>query len=185
MSQRNSGYAKKPLGAYMTPEWCTQALMAFLPRLAEYPVWEPACGTGSMVSVLRKAGFSVVGTDIDAGVDFLRAGVAPTPAGKIGAIITNPPYDLATEFIEHALRLTERDQGVVAMLLRCDFDHAQSRTHLFRDNPAFYKKLVLLRRIVWFDPGAGNRTGKSPSYNHSWFLFDHMYSGPPTISYAK
>jgi len=184
MSQRNSGYIKHPLGAYMTPPWPTEALIPFLPRLAEFPIWEPAAGTGSMVSVLRKAGFSVVGTDIETGVDFLQADAAPTPAGKIGAIITNPPYHLATLFIEHALRLTERDQGVVAMLLRCDFDHAKGRAHLFRDNPAFCKKVVLMRRILWFDPGEGNRTGKSPSFNHCWMIWDHMHEGPPTIGYG-
>jgi hypothetical protein len=51
------------------------------------------------------------------------------------SIITNPPYELATEFCDHALKLMETVRGLVAMLLRCDFDHAQSRTHLFRDCP--------------------------------------------------
>jgi len=184
VSQRTSTYERQPLDLYETPAWVTEALLPHLPQMDDCPVWEPAAGTGAMVSVLRKAGFLTVGTDIETGVDFLRVGVPPTPRGRIGAVVTNPPYSLATKFIERALQLTERDQGVVAMLLRCDFDHAKGRAHLFRDNPAFCKKVVLMRRILWFDPGEGNRTGKSPSFNHCWMIWDHMHEGPPTIGYG-
>jgi hypothetical protein len=41
--------------------------------------------------------------------------------------------------------------GKVAMLLRTDFDHAKGRQHLFGQCPIFAKKLVLTRRIVWFE----------------------------------
>ena len=54
---------------------------------------------------------------------------------------------------------------LVAMLLRCDYDHAGTREHLFGGCPAFALKLVLTKRIVWFDgPKA------APSFNHAWFL---------------
>jgi hypothetical protein len=95
-----------------------------------------------------------------------------------GAIITNPPYELATQFCEHALRLMQAARGVVAMLLRVDFDSAKGRAHLFRDNPAWSKKLVLTKRIVWFEGG------KSPSFNHCWMIWDWRHSGPATIGYG-
>jgi hypothetical protein len=66
------------------------------------------------------------------------------------------------------------------MLLRCDYDHARSRAHLFADCQAFAKKLVLTRRIVWFD---GPRA--APSFNHAWYLWNQQHSGPPTLAYAK
>jgi hypothetical protein len=69
------------------------------------------------------------------------------------------------------------------MLLRCDFDHAQSRTHLFRDCPALAKKLVLLRRIAWFVEANG-KPKASPSFNHAWFIWDWQHDGPPTIGYS-
>jgi hypothetical protein len=65
-------------------------------------IWEPACGGGKMVAALREAGFDVIGSDIADGVDFLHH--APPKTG-ICAIITNPPYLLAREFIERALHL--------------------------------------------------------------------------------
>jgi hypothetical protein len=37
------------------------------------------------------------------------------------------------------------------MLLRTDYDHAVTRRHLFSDCHAFAKKIVLTKRIVWFD----------------------------------
>ena len=91
--------------------------------------------------------------------------------------------ELATEFCEHALRLMEPVQGLVAMLLRTDFDHAKSRSHLFRDCPAFAQKLVLTKRIVWFADDNGKPKG-SPSFNHCWMIWDWNHCGPPTIAYG-
>jgi hypothetical protein len=53
---------------------------------------------------------------------------------------------MAVRFIEHALKLTVPH---VAMLLRNDFDSAIGRQQLFRFNPMFAGKLVLLNRIKW------------------------------------
>jgi hypothetical protein len=167
MSQRGSGYERKELDSYETPKWVTRAL---LPHLnGAKLIWEPACGSGKMAAVLRDAGFDVCATDIVEGCDFL------VQTERADWIVTNPPYAQAQAFIEHALRLAE----AVAMLLRCDFDHAKGRQHLFGKCPAFAKKIVLTRRIVWFDgPKA------APSYNHAWFLYDHRHRGPPTLAYA-
>lgn len=191
MSQRVSGFARKELDRYETPEWVTLAL---LPHLPDYiaSIWEPACGSGKMVDALKGAcpDVAIYESDIAPTAerplqvfegDFLNS------TWSIGyyfdAIITNPPYELATEFCESALRRTEPEKGVVAMLLRTDFDHAKSRTHLFRDCPAFAKKIVLMKRIVWFEPEPGAK-GKSPSFNHCWMIWDWKHEGPPTIGYA-
>jgi hypothetical protein len=96
----------------------------------------------------------------------------------VQAIVSNPPYALAQEFIEHALELMKPCRGIVAMLLRTDYDHAKTRQHLFSNCPAFAKKIVLTRRIVWFE-----NEKAAPSFNHAWFVFDHRHSGPPTLAY--
>jgi hypothetical protein len=124
MSQRESGYQRKLLDQYETPAWVTRALIPHLPEFTG-KVREPACGSGKMVAALRQAGFDVAGRDITQGVDFL----GQTPETGVNAIITNPPYALAREFIERALHFD--DTRIVAMLLRTDFDHAASRAHLF------------------------------------------------------
>lgn len=180
MSQRESGYARKERDLYQTPAWVTKALVPFIPcHVAR--IWECACGDGQMVRMLKDGGFEVVATDIhNSGWDFLNM---PAWTNPFDAIITNPPFELATEFIEQALRFTEPNGGFAAMLLRTDFEHAKSRTHLFRDCPAFARKVVLLKRIVWFVEDNG-KPKASPSYNHSWFIWDHRHEGPATLAYA-
>jgi hypothetical protein len=110
------------------------------------------------------------------GTDFLKASL---PSDQIQAIVTNPPYGIGQAFIEHALALTKPVGGVVAMLLRCDYDHAKTRQHLFGKCPAFAKKLILTKRIVWFDD-----LKAAPSFNHAWFLFDWQHKGAPTVAYG-
>jgi hypothetical protein len=176
MSQRDSGYARRDRDDYSTPEWVTMALVPHLPP-GQRGVWEPAAGRGKMADTLRKAGFEVSATDIETGDDFLKANQLCN--SHIRAIVTNPPYALAEDFIEHALRLTKPVNGTVAMLLRTDFDHAKTRQQLFGQCRCFWTKLVLTKRIRWFEDSKG-----SPSFNHSWFLWDWQHRGLPTLAYG-
>ena len=183
MSQRESGYARKERDLYETPAWVTAALRPALPH-ALTKVWEPAAGSGQMSRVVATWGASVVSSDVEPNALAYRADfLSSAMHDGCDAIITNPPYELATEFCEHALRLMEPAGGVVAMLLRTDFDHAKSRTHLFRDCPAFAKKLVLMKRICWFVEANG-KPKASPSFNHAWYIWDWKHDGPPAISYG-
>lgn len=173
MSQRDSGYERKERDCYETPEWVTEAL---IPHISSKPeaVWEPACGSGKMLVVLKKYFCDVHGSDIETGEDFLN-----TKTRKVDAIITNPPYNLAEKFIEFGLLHTAADRGVVAMLLRTDYDHAKTRQHLFGNCGLFAKKVVLTKRIKWFEDSKGQ-----PSFNHAWFIWDHKHSGPPVLAYC-
>lgn len=183
MSQRNSEYERKERDLYETPAWVTTALRVHMPR-AVAKAWEPAAGTGKMSGVLASWCGGVVSSDIEPHpLCYTQEFLSAELRDGCDAIITNPPYQLATEFCEHALRLMEPTNGVVAMLLRTDFDHAKSRTHLFRDNPAFCKKVVLMRRIVWFVEDDG-KPKASPSFNHAWYVWDFAHNGPPTIGYG-
>lgn len=187
MSQRESGYERQARDLYETPQWVTEALLPHISRYRSDAAWEPAAGSGKMAAVLSRHFQTVMQWDIctDGRTDCLEADFLDFEEEPDGfqAIITNPPYELATEFCERALTLTEPDGGMVAMLLRTDFDHAKSRTHLFRDNPAFAKKLVLMKRIAWFVEADG-KPKASPSFNHAWYIWDWKHSGPPTIGYG-
>lgn len=72
-------------------------------------IWECACGEGHLVREFEKAGYMVYASDlIDRGVgvqlDFLHTATPPISGADI---ITNPPYSLAKEFVEHALDISE------------------------------------------------------------------------------
>lgn len=183
MSQRDSGYARKERDLYETPEWVTEALLPHL-RPCDF-ILEPSAGSGRMAEILKDH-CQVSAYDIEpheslqGTKDFFYFEVGNC---HCDGIVTNPPYEFAQGFCEHALRLMEPNAGFVAMLLRTDFDHAKSRTHLFRDCPAFSKKLVLMKRIVWFVEDDG-KPKASPSFNHAWYVWDWKHEGPPTIAYG-
>src|SRR5262245_28013658 len=93
-SHGEAGYVRRDLDAYMTEPWVTRALVQAI-HFAD-PVWEPACGTGSMVTELRSAGYSVIASDIHnygfPGTiihDFLRD---PPPFVGVHSVVTNSPF---------------------------------------------------------------------------------------------
>ena len=177
MSQRASGYARRANEDYPTPAWVARAIAPRLRKVGVKTVWEPARGAGSLADALAAEGFNVVATTDD----FLRH--THPPDRLIDAIVTNPPYgddrrgQLACDFIRHALTLRV---NLVAMLLRVDFDSGKTRVDLFRDNPAFAGKVVLLDRIKWFPGDSG------PSDNHAWFTWHRRghLTASPRLAYA-
>lgn len=123
---------------YPTPPEVTRALMNFLEKRflihSGDLVWECAEGDGDMVRVLRER-YSVVGTDIRSGVDFLADGILNCDENAgIRWIITNPPFSLAEEFIRHA-----SEMGVpFAFLLKSQYWHSKKRMPLFEEiTPTF------------------------------------------------
>lgn len=197
MAQRFSGRARQTSEFYPTPPWVTRALLDHMPDdLDRRTIWEPACGAGDMVKAMRQAGRLVIASDLEPqdcfeapAIDFHDFAAASAVDGYRD-IVTNPPYGIqgkaAEEFIKVALKLTERRAGRVAMLLKPDFDSGLSRTALFRDCPAWSKRVVLLGRILWFEPVPDPVTGKisGPSENHCWFIWDWEHEGPATVAYA-
>lgn len=175
MSQRDSGYERKERDLYETPAWVTLALLPHLRKLG--CIWEPAAGSGKMVRVLQSIEETVIcHSDIETGTDFFQERY---PMGGADGIVTNPPYEFATEFVTRSLSLTQVAQGVVALLLRTDFDHAKTRQFLFGTCKQFSKKLVLTKRIKWFEDSKGQ-----PSFNHAWFIWDWKHQGAPTLAYG-
>lgn len=120
--------------SYPTPPCAVTALLQ-VEALPHY-IWEPACGAGNIVSVLRAAGHCVVASDpIDRScpdsefrIDFLMERRAPD---GVAAIVTNPPYKLAAEFVVHALDLVPR----VVMLLRLQFLELETAQRHPRQRP--------------------------------------------------
>jgi hypothetical protein len=165
---------------YETPPIAVRALLA-VEQLPD-AVWEPACGPGAIVSVLREAGHRVYATDLndhgcpdsESGVDFL---MERAPASLVGAILTNPPYKLATEFVAHALTLCPR----VVMLLRLAFLESERRRsileggHLARVH-VFRKRLPMMHRHGW----SGRRASSAIPY--AWFVWDRKHRGPTQLN---
>jgi hypothetical protein len=164
---------------YETPEVAVKAVLK-VEQLPPY-VWECACGSGSIVKVLRSAGYRVVATDLVdygcpeslSGIDFLMETRAP--AG-VEAIVTNPPFKLAGQFVERGLELCPR----VIMLLRLGFLESARRTkildggHLACVYPII-DRLPDMHRAGWDGPRV---TSQTP---FAWFVWSHHHRGPSTL----
>ena len=164
---------------YDTPPVAVHALL----RVEQLPelIWEPACGTGNIVTVLRAAGHKVIATDLNdrgcplsrSGVDFLLFG---GPRIGCDAIVTNLPFALAAEFVAAALERAP----LVAMLMRLAFYESERRTGILENCGlarihCFRKRLPMMHRAGW----EGRKANSGMAFG--WFVWDRSHSGPTTI----
>lgn len=105
------------------------------------------------------------------GVDFLMT------FRQVENIVTNPPYILASEFVERALVCASEK---VAMLLKLVFLEGIGRYGLFKNTP-LKKVWVFCRRQRIYKLG---ETGKNSGLiAYAWFIWDKSYDGEPTIDW--
>jgi hypothetical protein len=160
---------------YCTPPVAVDALLR-VETLPHY-IWEPAAGRGTIVNVLRDAAHVVIASDImhrtfplNFEADFLTLTKAPP---RTEMILTNPPYEYATQFVERALRLCPR----VIMLLRLAFLESRCRcgildTGMLAAVHVFIERLPMMHRDGWKGRIA---TSAIP---YAWFVFDRNHQGP-------
>jgi hypothetical protein len=179
MNVQRHSFAERGLDLYSTPSVAVEALL----RAEQIPhrVWEPAAGRGTIVKVLRDHGHAVVASDIyDYGFplhfvgDFLTQTKAPA---DVEAIVTNPPFRIAEQFVARALELSP----LVILLLRLAFleserrcsileNHGLARVHIFR------KRLPMLHRDGWQGPKAASRMA------FCWMVWDRAHRGSTTVN---
>lgn len=163
---------------YPTPPEATQAL---LDRVTfEGGVWECACGDGAISSLFEANGHNVVSTDlVDRGygehsIDFLMEWQSQTPN-----IVTNPPFKLATQFVEKALSLTT---GKVALLVKLTFLEGIERKKMFENTP-LEKVLIFSYRLSFNRGGEEKENSGGGMMAFAWFIWNHEHKGSPTIEW--
>jgi hypothetical protein len=143
-------------------------------------VWDP-CGENDseLAAALREAGKQVFTDDIrNDNVDFRTRREAP-PGCQ--AIVTNPPFSLAADFVLHGLTLVRR----VCILERIQFLESENRAALF-DAGKLVRVFVFRNRVprMHLDGWAGPRA--SPAMVLCWFIFDNTHSGSkPTLDWIR
>jgi len=159
---------------YETPPEAVEALLRYEP-LPQH-LWEPACGSGNIVKVLRGRGHQVIATDLQdlgcpaarSGIDFLMELNAPI---GVDAIITNPPFKLADEFVQHAIVLVPK----VIMLLRWAYLEGVGRGDLFDQLARVYlfsRRIPRMHRAGW----VGKKATSMMAF--AWFVWDRAHEGP-------
>lgn len=150
-------------------------------------VWEPACGDGSLSRVLEQRGYSVFNTDlIDRGHDnfHLAKNFFEFEMEYDGDIITNPPYKLAVEFVNHALKLVKEGRYVV-MFLKIQFLESQSRyDELFKINPPKYI-YVFSKRINTARNGEFSKYKAAPALCYAWFVWQKGNKSEPIVRWLN
>lgn len=158
---------------YVTPPECTTGILGV--ETFRQSIWEPACGDGAISEVLKEKGHKVLSTDLidrgyisgKGGMDFLKTSINP---GYSFDIVTNPPYKLAEQFIDHAHHL---GAGKVAMLLRLAFlEGVGRRDRLFASRPPARVWVMSKRPTLWHgaDPAGRKTTGGATAY--AWFVWE-------------
>lgn len=144
-------------------------------------IWEPACGSGNIVNVLRDLNFSVFATDIvdrgccDQLFDFLKEDFEITTD-----LITNPPYSKATEFVRKTLD-SMRGGFKAAFLLRLSFLEGQARRELFDLYPP-EKIYVFSKRLACYKDGIVDPNLRS-AVSYAWFIWTKGYNGYPVVDW--
>ncbi len=171
MSATNRGAKRAARDFYPTPQWLIDAFlweyMLLRAGLLD-SVLEPACGDGRILRAARKVwpDATTVGIDIAPGIidDDVMTGdfLSMEPVVTFDLVVTNPPFSLAREFVDHAMKFT-RPGGAVAMLFGLNFLGSQARGPWMRKlNPS-----------VWVTPRRPDFTGEGGDANeYGWFVFD-------------
>lgn len=166
---------------YETPPEAVLALLEAenLPEV----IWEPACGPGSIVRVLRARGRQVYATDLVdyespdqdmANWDFLMERQVPI---GVQAIVTNPPFKNAPDFVRKALDLCPK----VYMLMRLAFLEGTTRSDILDDAHlarvhVFKNRLPMMHRDGWEGPKSTNTMA------FAWFVWDADYYGETILT---
>lgn len=174
-AQSISGYSKtrEPHDHYPTPGIAVEALLDR--EKFDGLVWEPCCGSGNIAKYFKNC----IATDIrdddsvygETNIDFLKE------SRHANHIITNPPYKLAQQFVEHALECID---GKVAMLCKLAFLEGKARHDLFKINPpktvyVFSKRLPLTK--------ANDGRKQSSMIPFAWFIWEKGYKGKTVIEW--
>ena len=162
---------EKEVRLYCTPPHITKALL----RREFFPgsISEPAAGRGDIVRVLRECGYAHVDAfDLhDWGFHPCRIEDFLTSRQRFHCIITNPPFNRKTEFLEHAKQVSACK---IALLLPVQYEYTVSFiTRHERDADFRWKALyVFPQPIKWLN--VNDTWGK---IHFAWFVFERGYTG--------
>jgi len=159
---------------YVTPEWCTAAILPYLPARPHY-ILDAGAGSGSITEVIELYYTNVCkklyAVEIDEGrsrelkdkhictnvqtCDFIE------DFDMVGfdLVIMNPPYKLAIEFIRKSISISK----MVVALLRLNFLGSRKRRDFHRKNPSDVH--VLVPRPSFMSDGG------SDSCEYAWFIW--------------
>jgi len=144
---------RRPYDEYNTPAWVVDKFLEFLPIREDWTYIEPCRSTGAFY---YKMPLGSAWGEIREGVDYLA-----TEYNHADCILTNPPYNMAQEFVEKA----HKDADVIIMLLRLNFLESMRRFDFWNKYPPHH--LVTLSKRPSF-----TEDGKTEGAGYAFFIWD-------------
>lgn len=178
MGERLSEYERDKNDWYIEPSWCVDALRDSCKFYGR--IHDPCCGIGTIPKMLGATGSDIVDRGFGYEVnDFMQE------TRMFDNIVTNPPYGIALEIIEHALALSIRR---VAALVQIKFLCSQKRYHLFYRPET--EKIIMFSRRPSMPPGEmimkhGESIRGGGSIDFCWVVWNHEHCGDTTISWVR
>jgi len=161
--EKNDYYATNPFGMVKLLE----------EEQFQHKILEGSCGEGHLSEVLKRVGYKVKSSDlIDRGYGEIRDFF--DYKNWDGDIITNPPFNLAQEFIEHSMIITKKG-AKIAMLLKTQYGTAIKRDELFSKYP-------LYKKVEFGFPMSCSKSGdfqnnKGGLLHYAWFIWKNGHKG--------
>lgn len=168
---------------YATPPIATELLCQI--ETFSKNILEPCCGEGHIAKVLEANGYDVEAMDLidrgygKGGVDFLEYNETVDKD-----IVTNPPYSMAQQFVEHAMEIVT-DGHKVAMFLKLSFLEGQERRKMFNKYPpktiwVSSSRLGCAKNGEFKVDKNGNLKADS-AVAYCWFVWEKNFTGNPEI----
>lgn len=172
--------SKSPADYYASPAPIVRLLLDHEEFDQNQTILEPAVGEARVIArVLRERGFKdVVCFDLHGEGDERKDFFALTD--QYHTIITNPPFSLHRQFIQHAKRIATNK---IAFLLPLNYLTGSSRhEELWTDRTFPLAKVHVLNRGVDFIGSDPHADSFRPSQLYcAWFVFEKAHCGPPTL----
>lgn len=175
-SANNTTDKRKKTDFYETPYSLTRKFLDVEYFNKNATVCEPACGKGAITRVLKEYWDENLVTAYDQEVNFLWE------TGTYDYIVTNPPFSIASEFIQKAKQVAK---GKFALLLPLSYLHGKQRyDEIYSDREYGLKKVYVFTRY----PMLGESLREDGKYKtgmmvYAWFVWESGHSGLPMIDW--
>jgi hypothetical protein len=142
-------------------------------------VWDNSCGNGTLLKPFEDSKkFKILATDLidrgygKGGIDFLKLTKDDVKGWGFDAIVMNPPYSFAKNFVEHSIELLP-PHGKLFAFLKLQFLEGKGRKDLFKRYPP-EKVWVSSSRLLCAKNAEFEKMieGGGSAVAYCWFVFN-------------
>lgn len=168
---------------YVEPSWTSARL--FDEEHFDGQVWDPACGFGTIPTAAASKGLPVYASDlVDRGyicLNEVRDFLACMDNCAAPNIVTNPPFNIASQFALHALALgATRKVAIIFPTARLNAAHWLKGTPL--------RRVWLMTPRPSMPPGYVIAAGEKPGggkMDFCWLVWERGYVGAPDLRWLR